>query len=396
MNRLWEHLPVIIGAAYITLAGIRHFQIQTGRLWSLIGLVLIAGVIYRLKKHGGVSAIATGFLVYMIINVVAFWGGPPGLAAALATYPTAFLYASFLIVTAGPALLSKRYFTEYFARKTTPEAVWETSVFKIINRNMTWAWAGLFAVCLIVNFVPAGLKLPQSGLTGVLFGLVFPMAILLGIGVPFNKKYPGYYQRKLGLPPATGPGSREMDSPPPFDQPQLSRTEEKSMADKLKVVALNGSPHAGIGNTSLMIQMIRTALSGQDIDVEEIFLSEKKIEYCVGCALCLEKGKCWRLDDHAEILDKLLTADGVILGSPVYFGHVTAQMKTFLDRSVAFAHKLRTTWKPGLAISVSAGLGETDTARYLASLLRVYGASSVGEFTAIAMGPGTFLGQESV
>ncbi|MBF0496153.1 MAG: NAD(P)H-dependent oxidoreductase [Deltaproteobacteria bacterium] len=396
MNRLWEHLPVIIGAAYITLVGIRHFQIQTVRFWSLVGLILTSAAMYRLKKHGGVSAIATGFLVYMIINVVAFWSGPASLAAALAAYPTTFLYASFLVVTAGPALLSKRYFTEYFARKTTPKAVWETGIFKIINRNMTWAWAGLFAVCLMVSFIPTLLKLPEGGLTGVLFGLVFPSAILLGIGAPFNKRYPGYYQRKLGLSPVTAPDSRAMDSPPTFDQPQLPKTEENSMADKLRVVALNGSPHAGIGNTSLMIQMIKTGLPRQDVDVEEIFLSEKRIEYCVGCALCLEKGKCWRLDDHAEIMDKLLIADGIILGSPVYFGHVTAQMKTFLDRSVAFAHKLRTTWKPGLAICVSAGLGETDTAHYLASLLNVYGASSVGEFTAIAINPGAFLGKESV
>ncbi|MBF0527091.1 MAG: SCP2 sterol-binding domain-containing protein, partial [Deltaproteobacteria bacterium] len=130
--------------------------------------------------------------------------------------------------------------------------------------------------------------------------------------------------------------------------------------------------------------------------VEEIFLSEKRIEYCVGCALCLEKGKCWRLDDHAQIMEKLLAADGVILGSPVYIKHVTAQMKTFLDRSLPYGHKPRTSWKPGLAISVSGGLGETDTARYLAERLRLYGAYSVGELTAIATGPGVFLGKDLV
>ena len=63
---------------------------------------------------------------------------------------------------------------------------------------------------------------------------------------------------------------------------------------------------------------------------------------------------------------ELLEAEGIILASPVYFRHVTGQMKTFFDRSLALGHKPRPTWKPGLAISVSAGLGETDTADYLA------------------------------
>ena len=45
----------------------------------------------------------------------------------------------------GPAAFAERYFTEYFARQTTPSAVWQTSVFKIINRNMTWMWGAIFA-----------------------------------------------------------------------------------------------------------------------------------------------------------------------------------------------------------------------------------------------------------
>ncbi|MCU0559662.1 MAG: hypothetical protein MUD16_05645 [Desulfobacterales bacterium] len=71
-------------------------------------------------------------------------------------------------------------------------------------------------------------------------------------------------------------------------------------------------------------------------------------------------------------------------------------MKTFLDRSLAWGHKPRPSWKPGLAVSVSAGKGETQTAEYLAGLLRVYGAFPVGKLTAIATSPGEFLGREAV
>ena len=168
------------------------------------------------------------------------------------------------------------------------------------------------------------------------------------------------------------------------------------MTNQLRVVAINGSPHGVIGNTSQMIQMIASALSEEGISLEEISLADKSIEYCIGCAVCLEKGKCWRRDDYSELVNKLLAADGIILASPVYFGHVTAQMKTFIDRSVSFGHKPRRTWKPGLAVSVSAGRGETETAHYLARTLGIYGTFSVGALTAIATNPGAFLGKELV
>jgi multimeric flavodoxin WrbA/putative sterol carrier protein len=168
------------------------------------------------------------------------------------------------------------------------------------------------------------------------------------------------------------------------------------MFTKPTIVAVNGSPHGGIGNTSLMIEMLRPILAEEGFDLEIIDLAGQDVEYCTGCAFCMEKGRCWIDDDHRKIVEKLLAADGVILASPVYFMHVTGQMKTFLDRCLAFGHKPRPTWKPGLAISVSAGMGETDTANYLAFLLRTFGAFSVGTLTAMATQPGGFLGKEAV
>ena len=145
-----------------------------------------------------------------------------------------------------------------------------------------------------------------------------------------------------------------------------------------------------------MIQMLASALSEEGVELEHILLADRHLEYCIGCGVCLEKKRCWRQDDHAEITAKLMAADGIILASPVYFKHVTAQMKTFIDRSLAFGHKPRTTWKPGLAVAVSAGMAETSTAHYLAGLLGAYGAFALGTLTAIAVGPGAFLGKDAV
>jgi multimeric flavodoxin WrbA/putative sterol carrier protein len=168
------------------------------------------------------------------------------------------------------------------------------------------------------------------------------------------------------------------------------------MIKEYRVVAVNGSPHEGFGNTSQMLAMLGENLSRHGFALEEILLSQHQIGYCTGCATCLETGSCWVRDDYKSVVRTVLEADAVILASPVYFFNVTAQMKTFLDRSLGYGHRPRDTWKPGLAVSVSAGHGETWTADYLSRVLRAFGAFAVGKLTAIAVGPGEFLGREAV
>ena len=168
------------------------------------------------------------------------------------------------------------------------------------------------------------------------------------------------------------------------------------MSENPIIVAVNGSPHEGRGNTSMMIEMMRDPLSKEGFNLEIINLCEKEIDYCYGCGFCLEKGKCWIDDDHRGIAQRLLAADGIVLASPVYVFSVTAQMKAFLDRSLAYGHKPRSSWKPGLAVCVSAGFGETGVGDYLADVLRIYGGFPVGTLTAISAGPGAFMGVEAV
>ena len=141
------------------------------------------------------------------------------------------------------------------------------------------------------------------------------------------------------------------------------------MERRFTIIAVNGSPHPGFGNTAMMLEMLRSPLAENGLSLEVVNLCEQNIEYCIGCGVCMEKGRCWIQDDHARIVERLLAADGVILASPVYFLHVTAQMKTFMDRSLAFGHKPQPHWKPGLSVSVSAGYGETQVAEYLGNLL---------------------------
>ena len=69
--------------------------------------------------------------------------------------------------------------------------------------------------------------------------------------------------------------------------------------------------------------------------VEKIRVAEKNIGYCRACYACKESGKCVIKDDMADILQKMIDADVIVLASPVYFYSIDAQLKTLIDRTVA-------------------------------------------------------------
>ncbi|GAB6172989.1 flavodoxin family protein [Paradesulfitobacterium aromaticivorans] len=67
---------------------------------------------------------------------------------------------------------------------------------------------------------------------------------------------------------------------------------------------------------------------------EKIFLRDKKIGYCTGCESCYISHKCVQKDDMAEILEKMIAADVIVMATPVYFYTMDAQIKTLIDRTV--------------------------------------------------------------
>ncbi len=64
------------------------------------------------------------------------------------------------------------------------------------------------------------------------------------------------------------------------------KEEEIVMTEPYRVVAINGSPHEGFGNTSQMLAMLGENLSREGLELEEIFLSQHQIGFCTGCATC--------------------------------------------------------------------------------------------------------------
>lgn len=86
-----------------------------------------------------------------------------------------------------------------------------------------------------------------------------------------------------------------------------------------KILILSASPRKG-GNSELLCdQFLRGAEEGGH-QVEKIFLRDKRIAHCVACGACQGNGgRCVQQDDMAEVLDKMILADVIVMATPVYF-----------------------------------------------------------------------------
>jgi multimeric flavodoxin WrbA len=133
----------------------------------------------------------------------------------------------------------------------------------------------------------------------------------------------------------------------------------------MKVVAFNGSPRKK-GNTSILIDLVFSELNKEGIETELVQLAGKKIRGCIACYKCFEnkdKRCSVKNDGLNECIEKMLDADGIILGSPVYFSNVTAEMKALMDRAglVATANDSMLRQKVGASVVAARRAGAVCT-----------------------------------
>jgi len=110
-----------------------------------------------------------------------------------------------------------------------------------------------------------------------------------------------------------------------------------------KVIAIVGSYRKG-GITDQAIDAILESARQKGKKTEKIYLTEKRIEFCANCRFCAKddpkkiRGKCVFTDDMDDILTKIESADSLVMGAPTNFGGVTAIMKRFVERLIAYAY----------------------------------------------------------
>jgi multimeric flavodoxin WrbA len=103
----------------------------------------------------------------------------------------------------------------------------------------------------------------------------------------------------------------------------------------MKVVAFNGSPRKK-GNTYTLIRTVLKEISDAGIETDLIQLGGKNIHGCVACYKCFDNKNrhCAMDDDYLnECIDHMLSADGIIIGSPTYFANLSTEVKALIDRA---------------------------------------------------------------
>ena len=109
------------------------------------------------------------------------------------------------------------------------------------------------------------------------------------------------------------------------------------MEKKLKVLMLNGSPREH-GNIALAFSEMEQVFKENDVEYENILLGRTDIRGCIACETCRKRGKCVFDDIVNELAVKFEEADGLVIGSPVYYGSANGTLMSALQRLFYSTH----------------------------------------------------------
>jgi len=155
----------------------------------------------------------------------------------------------------------------------------------------------------------------------------------------------------------------------------------------MKILGICASPRGSKSQTLRLVQAVLDGARSAGAEVELVDVCLLKIEYCNACQVCYKTGVCIHKDDFQGLYEKILSADGMVWGSPNYFRSVTAQMKTLIDRMSDAIHCQLLTGK--YCCSVATGGNNYDqVTTYLDGLLLNFGAFVSGSIGAkMSQGP---------
>ena len=169
----------------------------------------------------------------------------------------------------------------------------------------------------------------------------------------------------------------------------------------MKAVLVCGSPRKN-GNTQKLLEIAQEALNGKGIKTELILLGGKTVKPCIACEICKknrDRACAVKDDDFNEIFDKIVEADGFVIGSPVYFGSATSQTTSLLHRAgyVSRANGNLLSGKTGAPVVVARRAGHNFTYAQLALFYIINDMTVVGSsYWNVAFGrqPGEVLDDE--
>jgi multimeric flavodoxin WrbA len=145
----------------------------------------------------------------------------------------------------------------------------------------------------------------------------------------------------------------------------------------MKILGITCSPRKN-GNTEILMRQALEAAGMEGCETDMFRMSEKEVAPCDACQTCFETGSCIIQDDMQELYGMLESADGIIFGTPVYFGSVSAQGKAVMDRMFALLQQRALRGKVAGALVVTRRVGAIQTRSLLYSFCIAQGMIVAG------------------
>ncbi|MCK9631659.1 MAG: flavodoxin family protein [Methanoregula sp.] len=163
----------------------------------------------------------------------------------------------------------------------------------------------------------------------------------------------------------------------------------------MKIIGINASPKGEKSQTRRLVMGVLEGARQAGADITFVDVCGLEIKYCTACGTCYAKGECIHDDDFPTLLEKMLDADGIVLGSPNYINAVTAQLKTMLDRMADVVHCQTFAGKYGCAVCTAGGSYANEVADYMNMALLNFGAKTVGRVgVLVGADPNAIVGAE--
>lgn len=151
----------------------------------------------------------------------------------------------------------------------------------------------------------------------------------------------------------------------------------------MKILGLSGSPRK-TGNTAILLAETLKGAEAEGAEIDLVDVSGKDLRGCDGCNACFTKGECHLKDDMHLIHGKMVSADGIVFGTPIYVYGMTAQMKAVIDRTYGLHGPEKSLAnKVGGAIVVAGSLGIIDSLKdfyFFFAVQRMLPANFVGAY----------------
>ena len=145
------------------------------------------------------------------------------------------------------------------------------------------------------------------------------------------------------------------------------------------IIGLVGSPRHG--NTKALVEAALSEAEAAGLTTELVHLGRMSIAPCKACDRCQKEDRCMEEDDFQKVAAKLDGAQGVVMGSPVYFGGVSAQLKAFMDRTRYLRRKelLKDVVGGAIAVGAARNGGQETTIQQIHNFFFIQGMIVVSD-----------------